>query len=130
MIKDSYLRIILICTLTFLVSGCGGTWQHAYKGEATFNAESNSCQAQANRAYPQPQSVSSSALEVAQLEPGRASVELSKQAGRGVVDGFMNDARERMVRDCMKSKGWYFVGYTTKIGNKNFNLTNGWLSWD
>ena len=114
MIKDSYLRFILIGTLTFLVSGCGGTWQHAYKGEATFYAESNSCQAQANRAYPQPQSVSSSALDVAQLEPGRASVEAAKQAGRGVVDGFMNDARERMVRDCMKSKGWYFVARQAK----------------
>ena len=109
MIKDSYLRFILIGTLTFLVSGCGGTWQHAYKGEATFYAESNSCQAQANRAYPPQQSVSSSALEVAQLERGRGSVALAGQAGRGVVSGFMNAAKERMVEDCMKSKGWHFV---------------------
>ena len=118
MINNSYLRLILISSLTFLVSGCGGTWQHAYKGEATFYAESNSCQAQANRSYSPLQSVSSSSLEVAQIERGRVSVEAAKQAGRGVVDGFMNDARERMVRDCMKSKGWYFVGNTKKIGKK------------
>ena len=53
MINNSYLRFILIGSITFLVIGCSGSsWQHAYKSENTFYAEKNSCKAEANRVYP------------------------------------------------------------------------------
>ena len=138
MTKDSYLRIILIGTLTFLVSGCGGTWQHSYKKESTFYTEKNSCIAEANRVFPPlmstPSSYGNNSTRTTCTSSGSNTVDCTTSDRFSGYPSYSYDtnesARSNYADDCLKSKGWYFAGNTTKIGKKNFNLTNGWLSWD
>ena len=59
-LHNSFVRFILIGSITFLISSCGGTYKHAYKGESEFYADINSCQAEANQVFPPLMSVPSS----------------------------------------------------------------------
>jgi len=124
-LNNLYLRFIFISTLVFLVSGCGGTWQHSYKSENAFYSDKNFCSDKANKAFPQARRAS--ALEIAQLEPGRVSVYNAGQTGSYNANSF---SKKRYAADCLRSKGWYLDENTKNIGGKNFNLTNGYLSWD
>ena len=116
MINNSYLRLILISSLTFLVSGCGGSWQHAYKNESTFYAENNSCIAQANRVYPPLMSVPSSYgnnnTETTCRQQGIELVCTTSDSPSYYVDSSYDTnqySRSSYAENCMKAKGWKLV---------------------
>ena len=116
MIINSYFRFILIGSITFLVSGCGGTWQHSYKDESTFYTEKNSCIAEANRVFPPLMSVPSSYgnnnTETTCRQEGDEVVCTSTDSPSYYAESSYDTNqydRDNYWEDCLKGKGWKFV---------------------
>ena len=114
--QQSHLRLIIIFSLTFLVSSCGGTWQHNYKTESTFYSEKNSCSAEANRVYPPlmsvPSSYGSNNTETTCKQQGYDVVCTTTDSPSYYVDsGYDKNQynRENYWESCMRGKGWRFV---------------------
>ena len=115
-LHNLYLRLILIGSITLLVSSCGGTYQHSYKGDSDFYADINSCQAEANKVFPPLMSVPSSygnnTTQTTCSPSGNDYVCTTSDTPSYVLaNSYDTNKRNRQNYggNCLKAKGWNYV---------------------